>query len=114
MDLRRAGYGVRELVRRLAGASIEVLEGYGVHGESKGGMPGVYVREAKIEAVGLRVARGFTYHGVALNVHMDLEPFSRINPCCYAGLAATCLAAQWAGDKIDAVQQRLGDAIVRR
>jgi lipoyl(octanoyl) transferase len=113
LDLRRAGYGVRELVRRLEGALIDVLEGYGIRGERKSGMPGVYVGDSKIAAIGLRVARGCTYHGVALNVDMDLEPFSRINPCGYAGLAATSLAAQGAGDKIDAVQQRLGDAIVR-
>jgi lipoyl(octanoyl) transferase len=74
-------------------------------------MPGVYVREAKIAAIGLRVARGCTYHGVALNVDMDLEPFSRIDPCGYPGLAATSMAAWGAGDKIDLVQQRLGDAI---
>ena len=113
LDLRRTGYGVKELVRRLEGALIEVLAGYGVRGERRAGMPGVYVGDAKIAAVGLRVARGCTYHGVALNVDMDLEPFSRINPCGYAGLAATSLAAQGVGDKIDAVQQRLGDAIAR-
>jgi lipoyl(octanoyl) transferase len=76
-------------------------------------MPGVYVGEAKIAAIGLRVARGCTYHGVALNVDMDLEPFRRIDPCGYPGLAATSLAAQGVGDKIDAVQQRLGDSISR-
>jgi lipoyl(octanoyl) transferase len=113
LDLRRSGYGVKELVRRLEGALIEVLEGYGIRGERRAGMPGVYVGESKIAAVGLRVARGCTYHGVALNVDLDLEPFSRINPCGYAGLAATSLAAQGVSDKIDAVQQRLGDSISR-
>ena len=113
LDLRRSGYGVKELVRRLEGALIVVLDSYGVRGERKAGMPGVYVGDSKIAAVGLRVARGCTYHGVALNVDMDLEPFSRINPCGYAGLAATSLAKQGVGDKIDAVQQRLGESIVR-
>jgi lipoyl(octanoyl) transferase len=113
LDLRRSGYGVKELVRRLEGALIEVLDGYGVRGERRTGMPGVYVDEAKIAAVGLRVARGCTYHGVALNVDLDLQPFSRINPCGYAGLAATSLVAQGADVKIDAVQQRLGESIVR-
>jgi lipoyl(octanoyl) transferase len=113
LDLRRSGYGVKELVRRLEGALIEVLDGYGVRGERRSGMPGVYVDEAKIAAVGLRVARGCTYHGVALNVDLDLQPFSRINPCGYAGLAATSLVAQGADVKIDAVQQRLGESIVR-
>lgn len=113
LDLRRAGYGVRELVRRLEESLIEVLDGCGIRGVRRAGMPGVYVGEAKIAAIGLRVARGCTYHGVALNVDMDLEPFTRIDPCGYPGLAATSLAALGAGDKIDAVQQRLGDAISR-
>jgi lipoyl(octanoyl) transferase len=113
LDLRRAGYGVKELVRRLEGALIEVLGSRGIEGVRRAGMPGVYVGEAKIAAIGLRVARGCTYHGVSLNVDMDLEPFSRIDPCGYPGLAATSMAALGAGDKIDAVQQSLGEAIVR-
>src|SRR5215207_7454417 len=68
LDLRRAGYGVKEMVRRLEGALIDVLEEYAIRGGRRAGMPGVYVGEAKIAAIGLRVARGCTYHGVALNV----------------------------------------------
>lgn len=113
LDLRRAGYGVKELVRRLEGAIIEVLAQRGIEGARRAGMPGVYVGEAKIAAIGLRVARGCTYHGVALNVDMDLAPFARIDPCGYPGLAATSLAALGVGDRIDAVQQSLGEAIVR-
>ncbi len=113
IDLRRAGYGVKELVRRLEGALIEVLDAYDIRGARRAGMPGVYVGDAKIAAIGLRVARGCTYHGVALNVDLDLEPFSRIDPCGYPGLAATSLAALGVDAKIDAVQQRLGDAIAR-
>lgn len=113
LDLRRLGIGVKELVRRLEGAVIEVLAESGVEGVRRAGMPGVYVREAKIAAIGLRVARGCTYHGIALNVHMDLEPFSWIDPCGYPGLAATSMAREGAGDKIEAVQQRLADAILR-
>lgn len=111
LDLRRAGIGVKELVRRLEGAVIDVLAGYGIRGERRSGMPGVYVGGAKIAAIGLRVARGCTYHGIALNVDMDLAPFERIDPCGYPGLAATSLSREGAGDKIDTVQQRLGDAI---
>jgi lipoyl(octanoyl) transferase len=111
LDLRRAGLGVRELVRRLEGALIDVLAGYGIAGERQAGMPGVYVRGAKIAAIGLRVARGSTYHGVALNSDMDLEPFARFDPCGYPGLASTSLAREGASDKIAAVQQRLADAI---
>ena len=113
LDLRRAGYGVKELVRRLEGALIDVLAAQGIEGVRRTGMPGVYVGEAKIAAIGLRVARGCTYHGVALNADMDLAPFSRIDPCGYPGLAATSLAALGAGGKIDAVQQDLGEAIAR-
>jgi len=108
LDLRRAGIGVKELVRRLEGAAIEVLAGCGVAGERRAGMPGVYVRGAKIAAVGLRVARGCTYHGIALNVDMDLAPFERIDPCGYPGLAATSLAREGAGDKIGYVTTSLG------
>jgi lipoyl(octanoyl) transferase len=111
LDLRRAGFGVKELVRRLEGALIEVLAGRGIEGVRRAGMPGVYVGQAKIAAIGLRVARGCTYHGVALNVDMDLAPFARIDPCGYPGLAATSLAALGAGGKIDALQQNLAESI---
>ena len=107
MDLRRAGYGVRELVRRLEQALIDTLGGYAIAGERRAGMPGVYVEAAKIAAIGLRVARGGTYHGIALNVDMDLEPFARIDPCGYPGLACTQLADRGVRDSIDQVQQKL-------
>jgi lipoyl(octanoyl) transferase len=113
LDLRRLGFGVRELVRRLEQAAIDVLSGYGVEGARRGGMPGVYVRDAKIAAIGLRVSRGCTYHGLALNAAVDLEPFSRIDPCGYPGLASTSLAREGVHDKISAVQQRLADAIIQ-
>lgn len=113
LDLRRAGYGVRELVRRIERGVIALLASYGIEARARDGMPGVYVGEAKIAAVGLRVARGCTYHGVALNADVDLEPFSRIDPCGYPGLASTRLADHGVGDKIDAVQQRLGEALLR-
>jgi lipoyl(octanoyl) transferase len=113
LDLRRQGLGVRELVRRIEAAVIELLAARGIDGARREGMPGVYVGEAKIAAIGLRVARGCTYHGVALNADMDLEPFSRIDPCGYPGLAATRLADLGVRDNIPAVQQQLGDALAR-
>ncbi|HYC35849.1 MAG TPA: lipoyl(octanoyl) transferase LipB [Usitatibacter sp.] len=113
LDLRRAGLGVRELVRRIEQSVIDVLAGYGIEGERREGMPGVYVRGAKIAAIGLRIARGCSYHGVALNVDLDLEPFGRIDSCGYPGLAATSLAARGVRDKISSVQQRLADALRR-
>ena len=107
LDLRRRGYGVRELVRRIEEAVIDLLAGYGIAGERREGMPGVYVDGAKIAAIGLRVSRGCTYHGVSLNVDGDLSPFTRIDPCGYPGLAATRLADLGVRDSMVAVQQKL-------
>jgi len=113
LDLRRRALGARELVNRIEGAVIALLEGYGIEGCRREGMPGVYVGDAKIAAIGLRIARGGTYHGVALNADMDLDPFSRIDPCGYPGLEATQLAALGVRDSIDTVHQALGQALVR-
>lgn len=95
-DLRRPKLGVREYVRRLESAIIEVLNADGIVAYGKVDAPGVYVRatgaganEAKIAALGLKVRNGCTYHGVAVNVDMDLRPFATIDPCGYAGLAVT-------------------------
>jgi lipoyl(octanoyl) transferase len=89
VDLRRRGYGIRELVTRLEQAVIDVLAAVGVSAERQAGAPGVYVDGAKIAALGLRVKQGCTYHGLALNVDMDLRPFAAINPCGYAGMRVT-------------------------
>ena len=113
LDLRRLGIGAKELVRRLEASAIDVLGGYGLRGHRRDGMPGVYVDDAKICAIGLRISRGCSYHGLAMNVDVDLEPFSRIDPCGYPGLAATRLADLGVGDKIDAVQHRLGESLAR-
>ena len=113
LDLRRRGLGVKELVRRLEAAAIDVLGGYGLPGERIAGRPGVYVRGRKIAAVGLRVARGCSYHGLALNVDLDLEPFARIDPCGYPGLESTSLAALGVRDSIGSVQQRFAAALQR-
>ena len=122
IDLRRAGYYVKECVYRIEEAVIRTLGHYGVTGHRVAGAPGIYVRLddphghsmlpqrpqkrahadgppqpdftglGKIAALGIKVARHCTYHGVALNVAMDLEPFSRINPCGYAGLQTVDLS----------------------
>ena len=91
MDLRRRRLGVRELVATLEQAVIEVLRDRGVAGRSRADAPGVYVEGRKIAALGLRVKRGCSYHGVALNADLDLAPFGRINPCGYAGMEVTSL-----------------------
>jgi lipoyl(octanoyl) transferase len=89
LDLGRRGYGVKELVRRMEQAVIDLLADHGVVGARMAGAPGVYVGGAKIAALGLRVRRGCTYHGLAFNVDMDLAPFAAINPCGYPGMAVT-------------------------
>ena len=89
IDLRRAALGVREFVRRIEQAIIDTLAGWNIVGARKDGAPGVYVAGAKIAALGLRVRRGCTFHGLAFNIAMDLEPFRRINPCGFEGLAVT-------------------------
>jgi len=91
LDLKRRGYGVKELVRRMEQAVIDLLAEEGIIGERMDGAPGIYVHGAKIAALGLRVKGGCTYHGLALNVDMDLSPFQAINPCGYAGMGVTQL-----------------------
>lgn len=87
VDLRRRGYGIRELVTRMEQAVIDVLAGHAIAASRRSGAPGVYVGDAKIAALGLRVKHGCTYHGLAFNVAMDLAPFAAINPCGFPGLA---------------------------
>lgn len=86
LDVRRAGLGVRELVNCLERAVISLLDELGVEAHAKPDAPGVYVGQAKVASLGLRIRRGASFHGVALNVDGDLSPFERINPCGYAGL----------------------------
>lgn len=94
LDVRRSGIGVRELVSRIERSLIELLASYGVSATAKPDAPGVYVDGAKIASLGLRIRNGRSFHGLALNVDMDLQPFQRINPCGYAGMAMTQLADQ--------------------
>lgn len=91
LDVRRLGFGVRELVTRIENSLIALLASYGVSAAARVDAPGVYVDGAKIASLGLRIRNGCSFHGLALNVDMDLEPFRRINPCGYAGLAMTQL-----------------------
>jgi lipoic acid synthetase len=92
IDIRRAGLGVRDLVTALERAVIDYCASLGIAAECRKTAPGVYVEGRKIASVGLRIRRGASYHGLAFNVNMDLEPFQRINPCGYAGLQMTQLA----------------------
>lgn len=111
LDLRRRGYGVKELVRRLEQAVIDLLAARGIAGERRAGAPGVYVGGAKVAALGLRVRGGCCYHGLALNVDLDLAPFAAINPCGYAGLAVTRLRDLAIDLDVAAVQHALAEAL---
>jgi lipoyl(octanoyl) transferase len=93
LDLRRRNLGIKHLVQLLEECVIELLAGYAIRARRRPGAPGVYVDGAKIAALGLRVRRGCSYHGLSLNVDMDLAPFGRINPCGFPGLSVTQLAA---------------------
>ena len=92
VDIVRCGVGVRKFVRTLEQSIIDLLKAARVKGERRVGAPGVYVDERKIAALGIRVRRGRCYHGLSLNVDMDLTPFSQIDPCGYPGLEVTQLA----------------------
>jgi len=91
LDLKRLKIGVRDYVHRIEQALIDTMADWNLHAERRDGAPGVYVAGAKVAALGIRVRRGCTFHGLAFNVGMDLEPFHRINPCGYQGLQVTSL-----------------------
>ncbi|MCG7927498.1 MAG: lipoyl(octanoyl) transferase LipB [Candidatus Thiodiazotropha taylori] len=91
IDLRRARLGVRGLVTQLESAVIGLLARYAIQANASKDAPGVYIDGAKVASLGLRVRKGCSYHGLSMNIDMDLEPFSRINPCGYPGLAVTQL-----------------------
>ena len=91
-DLKRMKVGVREYVQRIEQSIIDTAAEWNIHAERRDGAPGVYVAGAKVAALGIRVRRGCTFHGLAFNIGMDLEPFHRINPCGYQGLQVTTLA----------------------
>jgi lipoyl(octanoyl) transferase len=115
-DLRRSGRFIKAMVHQIEEATIETLRIYGIaHAGRKEGAPGVYVPKdgelAKIAALGIKVRNGCTYHGMALNVDMDLTPFNGINPCGYAGLQTVCMAqygveASW-GDVAQTLSQQI-------
>jgi lipoyl(octanoyl) transferase len=106
-DLKRASMGIKRLVQGIEQAMIDVLEQAGLVGERVVRAPGVYVNGRKIGAMGLRVRNGRSYHGLALNVDLDLEPFARINPCGFDGLEVTCLKANGVGWTLEQTASRL-------
>jgi lipoyl(octanoyl) transferase len=109
IDLKRRGLTVKRLVNRIEQALIDLLALYDVAAQRRPGAPGVYVGDAKIAALGLKIKGACSYHGLSLNVAMDLEPFAAINPCGYPGLAVTQLADQCGEIDLD----RVGDKLCR-
>ncbi len=107
LDLRRRNLGVRQLVTMLEQAVIDLLREYGISAQRRSDAPGVYVNGDKIAALGLRVKRNGCYHGLSLNVDMDLQPFDRINPCGYSGLGVTSLAQLGSNDSVESVGKKL-------
>ncbi len=113
VDVRRAGQGVRDLVTSIENSLIDLLAQYDIAAQAKPDAPGVYVGDKKIASLGLRIRRGCSFHGLALNVDMDLQPFQRINPCGYAGLHMTQLREE-TQQPVDMAEVgvRLRDALV--
>jgi len=114
LDLRRLGIGVRELVCRIEQAIIDTLEHWNIGASRREGAPGVYVAGAKVAALGLRVRRGCTFHGLAFNVDMDLEPFRRINPCGFQGLQVTQMLDLGGPGSLTAVEDVLIGELARQ
>jgi len=113
LDLGRRQLGVQSLVRILEQAVIDLLAGHGLVATRRDKAPGVYVDNCKIAALGLRVRRGCCFHGLSLNVDMDLTPFSMINPCGYPGLRVTQLADLGIAEPLDAITRRFQAHFVR-
>ncbi len=107
LDLRRRNLGIRRLVTLLEQTVIDLLAGYGVAAVARPEAPGVYVDGRKIASLGLRVRRGCSYHGLSLNVDMDLRPFRQINPCGHAGLEVTQLRDLGLADRFETVENAL-------
>ena len=114
VDLRRLRIGVRDYVCRIEQAVIDTLSDWNIEGRRREGAPGVYVDGAKVAALGIRVRRGCAFHGLAFNIDMDLAPFSRINPCGYAGLEVVSMRDLGGPAGIDAVKPALLDHLAAR
>jgi lipoyl(octanoyl) transferase len=114
LDLKRLKVGVREYVERIEQAVIDTLAEWNILGERRDGAPGIYVGGAKVMALGIRVRRGCTFHGLAFNIAMDLSPFHRINPCGYAGLQVTSVVDLGGPSGLDAVKPVLIEQIARQ
>ncbi len=113
IDLKRAGLGVRNLVTGLEQTVVDLLGDFDIEAASRKDAPGVYAQGRKVASVGLRVRRGGSYHGMALNIDMNLEPFSRINPCGFSDLEVTDLAALGISESRTEIQERVQAHLLR-
>lgn len=113
IDLRRARLGIRELVVALENAIIALCDSYGVQAAGRRDAPGVYVEGRKLASIGLRVRRGCSYHGLALNVAMSLEPFQRINPCGFAGLQVIDMQSLGIAADVESVSRALAPHLLK-
>ena len=113
LDIRRAGIGVRDLVTALEQSVVDLAAGFGIQAASRADAPGVYVNDVKLASVGLRIRRGASFHGMALNVDVDLEPFSRINPCGFENLEVIDLARLGAKTDLAKVREQLLPLLLR-
>jgi len=111
LDITRLNLGVKGLIAKIEKSVIDLLRDYRIAAHTRPGAPGVYVDQAKIAALGLRIRKGCCYHGLSLNVEMDLEPFTRIDPCGYPGLAVTQLREFGVTDSVEQVGYRLADIL---
>jgi lipoyl(octanoyl) transferase len=111
LDIRRLNLRVRELVRSMENAVINLLQEYHIHATGRVEAPGVYVDNAKIAALGLKIKKNFCYHGIALNVNMDLTPFSYINPCGYQGLQVVQTRDLGIADELEILSAKLADRL---
>jgi len=114
LDMRRRGLGVRPLVRMMERAVIDLLGDYGTAARGRNEAPGVYVGNAKIAALGLRIRNGCCYHGLALNVDMDLSPFAAINPCGFPGLEVTQTRDLGIADSLEVLSGKLVEHLLLR
>jgi lipoyl(octanoyl) transferase len=114
LDIKRLGMPVRTLVMQLEQAVIDLVADHGIQAAGRRDAPGVYVDGAKLASLGLRVRRGASYHGLALNVDMDLSPFARINPCGMAGLPVTSLARLGVKGSVEATGQEFARRFMQR
>ncbi len=114
LDIRRLKIGVRDYVHRIEQAVIDTLAEWNIGAQRRDGAPGVYVNDAKVAALGIRVRRGCTFHGLAFNAAMDLEPFHRINPCGYAGLQVTSVLDLGGPSSLDAIKPVLLEQLARQ